>query len=403
MRTFAQKPKVPQQVTSALSTVLGRAHFGQSCEVSPNLQLQRSIGNHARGRLPQTHAQEPEDESGTSALPSFAHDFSRIPVYAPTGTQSTLMPMAASEGFEHDGDRQQNATGMPASVRSKMEHTLGADFSDVRVHSESSRAAELGATAFTQGDDIYAARDTWTPETTRGQEILGHELVHVMQQRAGRVGTTLQMNGTHLNDEPTLEREADVLGRFAARSSPRPTNTNHHTTRPMPESYQSASPRSHDGAEGVAQRTLSHRHAPKPHRPQVGGVCQLLGASASPWWPVTQSTRTVTIDDHDFDFKPGGIIDGPLSHNGVYKILENQLKTFKMELHVGTDDAQSDDLNVTLLIKDGQATITGSVKAKKLEPPASASVKGSGTKSNPFHLDFADKDKKNHSIVWQTA
>jgi len=111
----------------------------------------------------------------------------------------------------------QDATGIPAPVQTKMEGALGADLSDVRVHSESARAVELGALAFTQGSDIHVAPGQWAPETTKGQELLGHELGHVLQQRTGRVKAAAQYKGVGLNDEPALEAEADALGAKAAR------------------------------------------------------------------------------------------------------------------------------------------------------------------------------------------
>ncbi|WP_437729234.1 eCIS core domain-containing protein [Sorangium sp. So ce861] len=107
-------------------------------------------------------------------------------------------------------------TGMPSPVRAKMEAAFGADFSDVRVHPSSPRAAELGALAYTQGSEIHVAPGYWAPETRRGQELLGHELTHVVQQRKGRVSATVQHDGVGINDDPALEAEADALGARAA-------------------------------------------------------------------------------------------------------------------------------------------------------------------------------------------
>jgi hypothetical protein len=88
MRTFAEKPKATEQTTSAKPTISGWAHFGQNCDVNSILHLQRTVGNHAVKRLLQVYAQELENESRTSALPRFAHDFSRIPVHA--GVHTTI-------------------------------------------------------------------------------------------------------------------------------------------------------------------------------------------------------------------------------------------------------------------------------------------------------------------------
>ncbi|WP_437745586.1 DUF4157 domain-containing protein [Sorangium sp. So ce1504] len=101
-------------------------------------------------------------------------------------------------------------------MKAKMEAAFGTDFSGVRVHPRSSRAAALGALAYTQGSEIHVAPGRWAPETRQGQELLGHELAHVVQQRAGRVQATAQYKGIGLNDAPALEAEADTLGARAA-------------------------------------------------------------------------------------------------------------------------------------------------------------------------------------------
>src|SRR5262245_34547441 len=88
MRSFAQKPKADQQTTSTrYFSKPSRAHAGQRRQVNSILHLQRTIGNHAVGRLLQVHPQE-LDEARTSPLPRFDHDFSRIPVH--TGTHTTI-------------------------------------------------------------------------------------------------------------------------------------------------------------------------------------------------------------------------------------------------------------------------------------------------------------------------
>jgi hypothetical protein len=104
---------------------------------------------------------------------------------------------------------------MPAAVQAKMESAFGVDFSAVRIH-PGSQAAAIGALAFTRGTDIHFAPGQYRPHEGRGQEILGHELAHVVQQSQGRVHATTQAMGLAINDDPALEREADEKGRRAA-------------------------------------------------------------------------------------------------------------------------------------------------------------------------------------------
>ncbi len=111
-----------------------------------------------------------------------------------------------------------NRTGIPGEVKQKMENSLGSDFSSVRVHPESAKAPEVGALAYTQGTDIHFAPGQFKPDTTAGQQLLGHELAHVVQQQKGLVQPTTEIGGIAVNDDVALEHEADVLGNKAANS-----------------------------------------------------------------------------------------------------------------------------------------------------------------------------------------
>lgn len=101
--------------------------------------------------------------------------------------------------------------GLPDSLRSNMEAMSGMALNDVRVHRNSDKPAQLNALAYAQGSDIYLGS---------GQEAhLPHEAWHVVQQRQGRVRPTVQIMGTNVNDDASLEREADVSGQMALRST----------------------------------------------------------------------------------------------------------------------------------------------------------------------------------------
>lgn len=105
---------------------------------------------------------------------------------------------------------------LPAEVRARMERAFGADFSAVRIH-QGEHAASIGARAYTRGTDIHFAPGTYDPSSAAGQELLGHELAHVVQQSQGRVAATVQKKGVAINDDASLEHEADQLGARAAR------------------------------------------------------------------------------------------------------------------------------------------------------------------------------------------
>lgn len=103
---------------------------------------------------------------------------------------------------------------LPDEVRGKMERFFGTDFSGVRVH-VGPEAPAIGALAFTVGETIVFAPGQYDPTTPRGQQLLGHELAHVVQQRSGRVRNPFG-NGLAVVNDPGLEAEADRLGMRAA-------------------------------------------------------------------------------------------------------------------------------------------------------------------------------------------
>lgn len=98
-----------------------------------------------------------------------------------------------------------NSTGMPNQLKSGIEQLSGYSMDDVKVHYHSHKPAQLNAHAYAQGTDIHLAS---------GQEKhLAHEAWHVVQQKQGRVQATKQLKGkAKINDDLTLEHEADVMG-----------------------------------------------------------------------------------------------------------------------------------------------------------------------------------------------
>jgi uncharacterized protein DUF4157 len=108
--------------------------------------------------------------------------------------------------------QRENKTNLPDELKSGMESSFNQDFSHVRVHANSSKAPEVGALAYTQGSDVHFAPGQFSPGTASGRRLIGHELAHVVQQGQGRVSPTTEISGMPVNDNPSLEKEADILG-----------------------------------------------------------------------------------------------------------------------------------------------------------------------------------------------
>jgi len=95
--------------------------------------------------------------------------------------------------------------GQPLSEpsRQSMESGFGNDFSNVRVHSDSSAAQmnkELGSHAFTHGNDIYFNEGKYSPGSRDGDHLLAHELTHTIQQTGD-----VQRKPNKANSKPTAK------------------------------------------------------------------------------------------------------------------------------------------------------------------------------------------------------
>lgn len=86
--------------------------------------------------------------------------------------------------------KQGGGQALPDNLRTSMEGAFGADFSGVRVHNDTEADAlnnSMQARAFTTGQDIYLRQGEYNPGNSTGQELLAHELTHVVQQADGAI------------------------------------------------------------------------------------------------------------------------------------------------------------------------------------------------------------------------
>jgi hypothetical protein len=108
-------------------------------------------------------------------------------------------------------------------VRNDMEGRLGADFSDVRVHTDSaadSSAKSVQAHAYTVGSNIVFQRDRYDPGSSAGQTLLAHELTHVVQQRSGPVDGTSTGGGVQVSDPSDRYEQAAAANAARVMSQP---------------------------------------------------------------------------------------------------------------------------------------------------------------------------------------
>jgi hypothetical protein len=97
-------------------------------------------------------------------------------------------------------------------VRDRAASVLGDPLTDVHVHNNpgaDAMASAVSARAFTTGTDIYFGHGEYQPGTSAGDELIAHELAHVVQQRGASTSGPLTVT------EPggMLEAEADAAAR----------------------------------------------------------------------------------------------------------------------------------------------------------------------------------------------
>ena len=192
------------------------------------------------------------DQAGTTTVPRFGYDFSRVSVHStrPGMIQAKLKINEPGDIYEQEADRvadavmrmpelgvqrlpeeepiqakKNNSTtaGAPPAIefsinslrgggrplsestRRYFEPKFGFDFSGVRVHTgtrASDAAIYLHSRAFTIGNNIVFDKGNYSPETSGGKRLLAHELTHVVQQ--SRVKKPRNINVSFLS-EPQLQ------------------------------------------------------------------------------------------------------------------------------------------------------------------------------------------------------
>lgn len=154
-------------------------------------------------------------DSGISSPVGGSTPFGPAAVQAKDLAVSQRKPGASSGSESAAAPPSSGGAALPEELRAKMESAFQTDFSDVRVH-QGSAASDIGAVAFTQGNNLHFAPGAYSPGTPKGDALIGHELTHVVQQRNGRVNATIDVNGMPVNDSAALEAEADSAGARAA-------------------------------------------------------------------------------------------------------------------------------------------------------------------------------------------
>ena len=157
--------------------------------------VQRSGSISQQGMLTneQKLMKKPEEEAlQREAMPEEEGELQMKPMLQ---RQSSEGEMDATPDLEASIQRLRGS-GQPLAdtIREPMEQAFGADFSGVKIHTDAQSDQlnqSIQAKAFTTGQDVFFRQGAYEPGSRGGQELIAHELTHVVQQSgSGKVQRT---------------------------------------------------------------------------------------------------------------------------------------------------------------------------------------------------------------------
>jgi hypothetical protein len=247
-----------QAVTKLIQTKLRVGWFGDQCEQEADRVADQVMATpEPKDQQPIQHHSQEEDEIRGKSLA-----FAITPIVQrhetpeaeekkgekdeqKTTVQTQPLQKAEKDEFEVNDDlenrlKRSKGGGSPIAdeVRAFVEPRMQFDLSKVRVHQDNEAAqmtVELGARAFTHGQDIYFGTGQYAPDSIEGKRLLTHELTHVVQQGGGvvpplapqrtagnaAVGQRLDRSGSISSGRPLrVQRQSGAMTPAPKRSKP---------------------------------------------------------------------------------------------------------------------------------------------------------------------------------------
>jgi uncharacterized protein DUF4157 len=188
-----------------------------------------------RARAPQEPQHEPDPVRAPGPGPQDLAT-TLLGYQATAGNQMVVRLLAAARAGTVDAEdistrirgRLGGGQPLPAPVRADVEAGLGQPLGDVRVHTDAPAAqlaTELGAHAFTTGNDVFFNAGVYDPGTRTGFEVLAHELTHTLQQSAGTVAGSAVSDSLQVSDPGDRDEVAarSTAARLTAQRHAAPT------------------------------------------------------------------------------------------------------------------------------------------------------------------------------------
>jgi Domain of unknown function (DUF4157) len=170
---------------------------------------------HEQIRAPEPVEQPAPPETALTRLASDIGNQAFTSTVAREGSGITPSGTVTSDVQDAINTTRGGGSTLDAGVQSRFADTHG-DLSDVRVHTDDhadnlNRA--VSARAFATGTDVYFSKGEYSPGSAAGDELLAHELTHVVQQRGAPTSGPLSVS----NPGDAMETEADEIASQATK------------------------------------------------------------------------------------------------------------------------------------------------------------------------------------------
>jgi len=176
---------------------------------------------------------------------------------------------------------------LDASTQRLMANRFGRDFSDIRVHTDTTAATsarEIHAHAYTVGQDIVFAPGRYRPATDEGQHLIAHELAHVTQKSIATPSPgRLRISDPHDAEEVSADRAANVVmrgGHVGNMSMPMSAGLHRQHAETQPVGTGLPEMQGYDGCVGDSRSNLEAARTDAARL--AGHAAEVLGDTANP-------------------------------------------------------------------------------------------------------------------------
>ncbi|CAN1209968.1 hypothetical protein TUMEXPCC7403_07060 [Tumidithrix helvetica PCC 7403] len=251
--------KYEQEADSVAAQVVQKINVPESAqrkampEEEEELQMKPEISSLQREAMPEEEEElQMQPLSGTIQREAMPEEEEELQMKSVVQRRDTLAGGEASENLESSiQSARGSGQSLDPNLQAKMGEAMGADFSGVKVHTDSQSDQlnkSIQAKAFTTGQDVFFRQGEYEPNSRGGQELIAHELTHVVQQ--GRAGKRLPFEN---------EQEGSCIEAFSEPIQAKKTETPNQTG--LPNDLKS-------GVENLSGYSLNdvrvHYNSPKP-------------------------------------------------------------------------------------------------------------------------------------------